>query len=202
MFLQKEREYLIRFIYSVNFLSIPLRVHTYMHTFTHLWQYFYIFIDSVRFYAFPSYPIGLNCILIISFTPFSIWYEKCMYFGYLLDIFFCFFMYSVFILYSRSMVNICTTFLLFNHFDFRSRMDWFDGDGTQALGHYGTALQSEKSDRLIALRTKPQFYFVQEVAVEQPAEARLYTHPSGELSLYVIGQDGMVVRFSQKGIHR
>ncbi|XP_042882139.1 uncharacterized protein LOC122259439 isoform X2 [Penaeus japonicus] len=82
------------------------------------------------------------------------------------------------------------------------RMDWFDGDGTQALGHYGTALQSEKSDRLIALRTKPQFYFVQEVAVEQPAEARLYTHPSGELSLYVIGQDGMVVRFSQKGIHR
>ncbi|XP_063595763.1 uncharacterized protein LOC134772653 [Penaeus indicus] len=82
------------------------------------------------------------------------------------------------------------------------RMDWFDGDGTQALGHYGTVVQSGEFDRLTALRAKPQFYFVQEVAVEEPVEARFYTLPSGELNLYVIKQDGIVVRFSQKGIHR
>ncbi|XP_037795016.1 uncharacterized protein LOC119590421 [Penaeus monodon] len=82
------------------------------------------------------------------------------------------------------------------------RMDWFDGDGTQALGHYGTVVQSGETDRLTALRAKPQFYFVQEVVVEEPVEARFYTLPTGELNLYVIKQDGIVVRFSQKGIHR
>nr|XP_027218518.1 uncharacterized protein LOC113811038 [Penaeus vannamei] len=82
------------------------------------------------------------------------------------------------------------------------RMDWFDGDGTQALGHYGTAVHSGESDRLTALRANPQFYFVQEAAVEDPVEARFYTLPDGELDLYIIKQDGMVVRFSQKGIHR
>lgn len=83
----------------------------------------------------------------------------------------------------------------------RRRVDWYSLDGLTPLGHRGRLVKSATpSPRVARLPLTPQLFPVQEVALEDPSEARFLAAPSGGLYLFVISHSGLVTWFSQKGI--